>query len=130
MQSIKESLLTLGKLYEKLSRNPIQKTVKGLCISTQSILEELVKNRSHADKLAMFASYYLPETVSIIRQYVNLKSNPKSTERQQLIKEIEDFLPSAEIAFTGILSSLITPSIQQSAIDLDVLIEELKGRTE
>ena len=126
LQGIKNELLSLGQLYEKASRQPVQKHIKKLCISTDKILRELMDNRKLIHKLGTFSGYYLPETVGIVRQYVKIKQNSApGAQEQELIEKIEAFMPFAEKAFDDVLQSLTLPEARGCGTDIDVLIEEL-----
>ncbi len=103
MQKIKSSLIQLEQHYESASRLPVQKYLKEICRSTRFILKELTAQQDNAEKLAMFADYYLPETAAIAEQYLRIKKNHIEGEKSdQLVTEMEVFFPSAAAAYKQI----------------------------
>lgn len=129
LQKIKSAIIDFKRIYEKTAKQPIQKNVKNICKTTENILKEVIENKQKLRKLTMFVEYYLFETINILEQYVKIKENRlNSDDSEKLVKEIEKFIPQAEIAFTKILEYLTIPANNKTEIDIAVMIEELKSK--
>lgn len=127
LQSLKRNNRYFRELYGRANKYPLANNLKQICIISDKILKEVSLNQNKIAKVNTFNNYYVPTTIKLLEQYIDIKEyKVVSNENEKIIDNIENVLLDIRKAFEALFNQLINDDNKDIDVEIRVLIKELK----
>lgn len=116
------SVKRLQELNDDIPDFKISAQLKQIEILTASIIDQVEKKEDKLRQTRQFMNYYLPTTIKLLEQYVQLQDvGMKGENIESGMKRIEDMLDKVIVAFQKQLDSLFESDVVDITADIQVM---------
>ena len=129
LQQLKINVREVKKCYSEMSKDKMANNVKEICKISDLIVKEVSLNQNKIPKINLLVWQYLPTSIKMLRQYINIKKNKLVGDNCEEIKRIvEDMLPQIQKAFQELLNQLFDNENDDVDIDVQVMMKLLNQK--
>lgn len=116
------SVRRIQELNDEIPDFKISAQLKQIEILTSSIIDQVEKKEDKLRQTRQFMNYYLPTTIKLLEQYVQLQDvGMKGENIENGMKRIEDMLDKVIVAFQQQLDSLFEADVVDITADIQVM---------
>ncbi len=118
----RSSVKRIQELNDDIPDYKISAQLKQIEILTASIIDQVEKKEDKLKQVRQFMNYYLPTTIKLLEQYVQLQNvGYKGENIENGMKQIEDMLDKVIVAFQKQLDSLFESDMVDITADIQVM---------
>ena len=122
MRESRRALSEMGRLYASISDKSVKSKINEIMRITDKIAQDAVQDTDDIPQIKRFFNYYLPSTIKLLNSYDRLSSQEIGGENiEKSIKNIDEMLDTAIIAFRKRLDSLFENQALDIETDIDVM---------
>ena len=116
------SVKRIQELNDEIPDFKVSAQLKQIEILTSSIIDQVEKKEDKLRQTRQFMNYYLPTTIKLLEQYVQLQDvGMKGENIENGMKRIEDMLDKVIVAFQQQLDSLFESDVVDITADIQVM---------
>lgn len=118
----RSSVQRIRELNDEIPDYKISAQLKQIEILTASIIDQVEKKEDKLKSVRQFMNYYLPTTIKLLEQYVQMKNvGLKGENIENGMKQIEDMLDKVIVAFQKQLDDLFERDIVDITAEIQVM---------
>lgn len=118
----RQSVKRIQEINDDIPDFKISAQLKQIEILTASIIDQVERKEDKIKQVRQFMNYYLPTTIKLLEQYVELQNvGLKGENISAAMKEIEDLLDKVIVAFQKQLDSLFERDMVDITADIQVM---------
>lgn len=118
----KESVKRLQEINDEIPDFKISAQLKQIEILTASVVEQVEKKEDKLKQVRQFMNYYLPTTIKLLEQYVQMQNvGMKGENITTAMSKIEEMLDKVIVAFQKQLDSLFERDVVDITADIQVM---------
>ena len=125
-----EYMSELNNLNMNIPNVQINKQVDEMMRISRSIFDYITKNPAEVRQIRQFMNYYLPTTISLLKDYDEFRrQGTRSESITKAMKKIEGVLDTIVIAFNKTLDDLYKNKVLNISVDIEVLEKMIKNES-
>ena len=106
----------------------MRENIKGINDSVTKIINAIEKKPQKYERMTSFFDYYLPKTVSILKQYDEIENQALTAqESKKFMKQTQEMIAKINNAFSSQLSNLYQSDIVDTGAEMKVFDSMLKA---
>ena len=122
VQQGRQSVKRIQELNDDIPDYKISAQLKQIEILTASIIDQVEKKEDKLKQVRQFMNYYLPTTIKLLEQYVQLQNvGLKGENISSAMQQIEEMLDKVIVAFQKQLDSLFERDMVDITADIQVM---------
>lgn len=128
LEDAKEKNREIANMIPKIEDANMKENIKGINDSVTKIVNTIEKKPQKYDKMTTFFDYYLPKTISILKQYDEIENQSLSAEEtKKFMKQTQKMIDKINKAFNSQLANLYQADIVDTGAEMKVFDSMLKA---
>lgn len=128
LQEAKEKNKEIANMISKIEDTNMKDNIKGINDTVTKIINTIEKKPNKYNKMTTFFDYYLPKTISILKQYDEIENQALNAEEsKKFMKQTQNMIEKINNAFNSQLSNLYQSDIVDTGAEMKVFDSMLRA---